>query len=369
MRSLVLKAKKESSDEGSSALGSEDEEYAMAVRDFKIRDEVMTRDMSVKELASLKYSKAKDLRQKSKSKWALEGFSHKWRKWIHSCLHSAYSSILINGSPTSKFKLHRGLRLGDPFSPLLFILAIEALNVAFIEAKNKNLFHGVEVGVNKACGLEGGGDDKNNGCRLLGNSYGSRIRWLVINILKTKEVKEAEVINVDIHYLLQQGDSLNKQNYQKEVNEIRAEKIARNANPLALDAAIQQYPDTCYQAPKTHKSYAPPTRISSLNKSHATTKHKGKEIAKLITPTSELASRRQTSLHTRNKNVDTSPRYKNDNQTGHFGNQRIVIVAKARETIGNQAEKGILFCAEQTDWLDETDKEELEVHYNFMAKI
>ncbi|GKC77128.1 hypothetical protein Tco_1127902 [Tanacetum coccineum] len=34
-RSLVLKAKKESSDEESSTSDSEDEEYAMAVRDFK----------------------------------------------------------------------------------------------------------------------------------------------------------------------------------------------------------------------------------------------------------------------------------------------------------------------------------------------
>lgn len=47
------------------------------------------------------------------------------------------------------FKLHHGLRQGDPLSQLLFILAIEALNVAFIEAKNKNFFHGVEVGVDK----------------------------------------------------------------------------------------------------------------------------------------------------------------------------------------------------------------------------
>ncbi|PWA62924.1 hypothetical protein CTI12_AA358850 [Artemisia annua] len=30
------------------------------------------------------------------------GFSHKWRKWIHSCLDSAFASILINGSPTSE---------------------------------------------------------------------------------------------------------------------------------------------------------------------------------------------------------------------------------------------------------------------------
>nr|GEU70344.1 tetratricopeptide repeat (TPR)-like superfamily protein [Tanacetum cinerariifolium] len=77
------------------------------------------------------------------------GYNHEWRKWIHSFLDSAFASIHINGSPTSEFKLHRGLRQGDPLSPLLFILEIEALNVAFIEAKNKNLFHGVEVGVDK----------------------------------------------------------------------------------------------------------------------------------------------------------------------------------------------------------------------------
>ncbi|GKD24023.1 hypothetical protein Tco_1225726 [Tanacetum coccineum] len=75
------------------------------------------------------------------------GFCHKWRKWIHSFLDLTFASVL--GSPTLEFKLHRGLRQGDILSPLLFILEIEALNVAFIEAKNKNFFHGVEVGVNK----------------------------------------------------------------------------------------------------------------------------------------------------------------------------------------------------------------------------
>nr|GEY50035.1 hypothetical protein [Tanacetum cinerariifolium] len=44
--------------------------------------------------------------------------------------------------------------------------------------------------------------------------------------------------------------------YQKEVKEIRVEKIARNANPLALVAAAQQYLDTYYQAQKPQRSYA-----------------------------------------------------------------------------------------------------------------
>ncbi|GKA50588.1 retrovirus-related pol polyprotein from transposon TNT 1-94 [Tanacetum coccineum] len=40
--------------------------------------------------------------------------------------------------------------------------------------------------------------------------------------------------------------------------------------------------------------------------------------------------------NTRNKNVDNSTRHRNDNQSRQFGNQRTIIVAKARETVGNQ---------------------------------
>ncbi|GJW55323.1 retrotransposon protein, putative, ty1-copia subclass [Tanacetum coccineum] len=124
----------------------------------------------------------------------------------------------------------------------------------------------------------------------------------------------------------------------------------------------------------------------------------------------------RTSSNSRNKNVDTSPRYKNDNQTRQFGNQRTVAVAGAKDTVGSQvvqqtgiqcfnckefghfakecrkpkrvkdytyhkekmllckqAEKSIPLQAEQADWLEDTDEEideqELEAHYGFMAKI
>ncbi|GJW16132.1 putative reverse transcriptase domain-containing protein [Tanacetum coccineum] len=79
--------------------------------------------------------------------------------------------------------------------------------------------------------------------------------------------------------------------YQKEVNEIRAERIAKNANPLALVVAAQSHPDPYYQAPKSHKSYAPTSKASPQTRSHATTRHKCKEIAKPITPPSEPASK------------------------------------------------------------------------------
>lgn len=77
------------------------------------------------------------------------GFGITWRKWISGCLHSAFGSVLVNGSPTKEFKIKKGLCQGDPLSPFLFILAVEALNVAFLEAKNKKIFRGIHVGKNK----------------------------------------------------------------------------------------------------------------------------------------------------------------------------------------------------------------------------
>nr|GEV57985.1 putative RNA-directed DNA polymerase, eukaryota, reverse transcriptase zinc-binding domain protein [Tanacetum cinerariifolium] len=74
------------------------------------------------------------------------GFSYKWRLWICSCLNSAFASILVNGSLTKEFKIERGLRQGDPLSHFLFILVVESLNVALLEASNSNIFKGIKVG-------------------------------------------------------------------------------------------------------------------------------------------------------------------------------------------------------------------------------
>ncbi|GJZ72325.1 hypothetical protein Tco_0636176 [Tanacetum coccineum] len=77
--------------------------------------------------------------------------------------------------------------------------------------------------------------------------------------------------------------------YQKEVNELRAERIAKNANPLALVATAQRYQDPYYQTSKSHKSYVPTSKTSLPTRSNATTRYKGKEIAKPIIPPSESA--------------------------------------------------------------------------------
>nr|GEU41839.1 hypothetical protein [Tanacetum cinerariifolium] len=67
-------------------------------------------------------------------------------------------------------------------------------------------------------------------------------------------------------------------------------RTARNANPLALVATTQPNQDPYYQTSKPHKSYAPTSKASIPTKSHTTTRNKGKEIAKPITPPFKSAS-------------------------------------------------------------------------------
>nr|GEZ51407.1 hypothetical protein [Tanacetum cinerariifolium] len=124
----------------------------------------------------------------------------------------------------------------------------------------------------------------------------------------------------------------------------------------------------------------------------------------------------RTSLNSKNKNMDTTLRYKNDDHSGQFRTQRTVNIAGTREKVGSQVvqktgiqcfnckeyghfakecrkpkrvkdsayhkekmllckqtEQGVPLQAEQYDWLADTDEEvdeqELEAHYSYMAKI
>ena len=44
-------------------------------------------------------------------------FNIKWINWIKVYLSSATILVLVNGSPTKKFKLRRGLRQDHPLAP------------------------------------------------------------------------------------------------------------------------------------------------------------------------------------------------------------------------------------------------------------
>nr|GEY54316.1 Gag-Pol polyprotein [Tanacetum cinerariifolium] len=195
-------------------------------------------------------------------------------------------------------------------------------------------------------------------CRKLLKGY-SKPEWLRFVTIVKQQLKLDEVSYHKLFDILKQ--------YQKEVNKLRAQRLARNANPLVLVATAQVNQDPYYQTSKSHKSYAPSSKPSIPTRSHTTTRSKGKEMAKLITPLSELAFEEDndpeqaqrdkdiTSSNSKNKNVDTTLRYKNDNQSGQFRNQRTMNVVGARENLGNTNK--------------EIDEQELEAHNSYMAKI
>jgi hypothetical protein len=74
------------------------------------------------------------------------GFSVRWRNWINFCISTAWFSILVNGCPSGFFPSSKGLRQGDPLSPLLFVIVMEALNRLLDRAVREDLFSGFSVG-------------------------------------------------------------------------------------------------------------------------------------------------------------------------------------------------------------------------------
>ncbi|GKB37721.1 RNA-directed DNA polymerase, eukaryota, reverse transcriptase zinc-binding domain protein, partial [Tanacetum coccineum] len=73
------------------------------------------------------------------------GFSILRRSWIKGCLGNARTSILVNGSLTNEFEISKGLRQGDPLSPLLFILAMEGLHAFICKVVDLGIYIGVCV--------------------------------------------------------------------------------------------------------------------------------------------------------------------------------------------------------------------------------
>ncbi|GJX31386.1 retrovirus-related pol polyprotein from transposon TNT 1-94 [Tanacetum coccineum] len=189
--------------------------------------------------------------------------------------------------------------------------------------------------------------------------------------------------------------------HQNEVNKIRVKRLARTANPLALVA--QQQPFYHSQNHPNHN-----TQYSSTRSQQATI-NQGKAM-KIYKPTNNNI---RTSSNTSRANQDNSPKI---NRGTGYDNQRVVNVDGARENVGTQVmqksriqcynckeyghvsrecqklkrvkdaayhkekmllckqeEDGVQLNAEQADWKDETDDEsdnqELEAHYIYMAQI
>ncbi|KAJ0694981.1 putative RNA-directed DNA polymerase [Helianthus annuus] len=73
------------------------------------------------------------------------GFPDRWCGWIKGCLESTRSSILVNGSPTFEFSCSKWIRQGEPISPFLFILVMEALSFMIDRAKREGIVTGIQT--------------------------------------------------------------------------------------------------------------------------------------------------------------------------------------------------------------------------------
>lgn len=65
-----------------------------------------------------------------------KGFSDKWNDWIFSIISSGKVNIKMNDCLGAYFNTQRGVRQGDPLSPILFNLAVDALTAMIKKSPN-----------------------------------------------------------------------------------------------------------------------------------------------------------------------------------------------------------------------------------------
>ncbi|KAK6151806.1 hypothetical protein DH2020_014441 [Rehmannia glutinosa] len=66
------------------------------------------------------------------------GFSETFVRWVEVVLRSSRISVLLNGMPVGYFACSRGVRQGDPLSPLLFCIAKEVLGRLITSAMDQS---------------------------------------------------------------------------------------------------------------------------------------------------------------------------------------------------------------------------------------
>ena len=76
------------------------------------------------------------------------GFHEKWRRWVFFFISIVKFSILINGTLCGFFESSRSIRQGDPLSPLLFVIVMNAFSKILDKDKEgrDGLMSGIRVG-------------------------------------------------------------------------------------------------------------------------------------------------------------------------------------------------------------------------------
>lgn len=69
------------------------------------------------------------------------GFPTKWNDWMKAIFSSASTAVLLNVVPGKFFRCKRGVRQGDPLSPLLFALGVDLLQSIINKAHQRGVLN------------------------------------------------------------------------------------------------------------------------------------------------------------------------------------------------------------------------------------
>src|SRR4051812_36361989 len=73
----------------------------------------------------------------------IRGFGSKWLSWIQNITHGGSIGVKMNNTESGFFPTGKGLRQGDPLSPLLFNIVVDVLTRMLAKAADENLIRGL----------------------------------------------------------------------------------------------------------------------------------------------------------------------------------------------------------------------------------
>jgi hypothetical protein len=73
----------------------------------------------------------------------MKGFNHKWCKWIEDFVTKGSVGVKVNDDISHYFQTHKGLKQGDPLSPILFNHVADMLAILIARAKEDGQVEGL----------------------------------------------------------------------------------------------------------------------------------------------------------------------------------------------------------------------------------